>query len=76
MTVLANTFLQVVAPKPTDLTVKVLDVDGRIAKSLVTRVNQGLQEINLNLEELNTGSYILNAFSGGYFIKSFRFLKS
>lgn len=75
MTVLANTLLQVVAPKSTDLTVKVLDVDGRMAKTLVTYVNSGQQDINLNFEELDSGSYILNAFSGGHFIKSFRFSK-
>lgn len=75
MTVLANSLLQVIAPKPTDLTVKVLDVEGRMAKTLVTRVNSGQQNICLNFEELNSGAYILNAFSGGHFIKSFRFLK-
>lgn len=67
--------LQVVSNKPTNLTVKVLDQEGRIAKTLKTIVDEGKQDLLLNLADLISGSYVLNAFSGDVFLRSIRFHK-
>ncbi|HVZ26198.1 MAG TPA: hypothetical protein VG842_09095 [Sediminibacterium sp.] len=57
------------------LTMKVLDTEGRIAKTLTAMVRAGRQQLELPMEDLHSGAYVLNAFSGGHFIKSFRFQK-
>ena len=58
------------------LVFKVLDTEGRIARTLVTFVQEGKQEIELPLSDLQSGRYILNAFSGDVFQKSISFTKS
>lgn len=68
-------YLTVLANKNGRLICKVLDVEGRIAKTLVALVNEGRQQLELNMADLNTGRYVLNAFSGDTFIKSIRFDK-
>jgi hypothetical protein len=70
-----HSFLHVVANKADELTIKVFDVRGRMAKTINTSINQGVQQLNLNMTDLDTGNYVLNAFSGGNFLKSFRFIK-
>jgi hypothetical protein len=74
-TVNEYSFLQVVANKADELTIKVFDVRGRMAKTINTTINQGMQQLNLNMTDLDTGNYVLNAFSGGNFLKSFKFVK-
>lgn len=70
-----NSYLNVVANKMDKLTIKVLNVQGMIEKKLTTFVNEGSQQLNLNLSDLNKGNYILNAFCGDVFIKSIPFIK-
>lgn len=70
-----NSYLNVVADKMDQLTIKVLNVQGMIEKKLTTFVNEGSQQLNLNLSDLNEGNYILNAFCGDVFIKSIPFIK-
>ena len=74
-TVSSSSYLNVVADKTGKLTLKVLDVQGRIAKKLSTAIAQGTQQLSVNLDDLTSGIYILNAFNGDVFIKSFRFTK-
>jgi len=70
-----TSFLNIVANKNGKLVIKVLDVQGRIAKTVTTQVSQGNQQLNINMNDLNSGTYVLNAFSGDTFIKSIRFVK-
>ena len=58
-----------------NLVLKVLDVDGHMAKTIVEDVSEGLQQLVINLGDLASGNYILNAFSGDVFIKAIRFSK-
>ncbi|MBN8836904.1 MAG: hypothetical protein J0I09_06580 [Sphingobacteriia bacterium] len=67
--------LHIVANKQTKLTVKVLDKQGKIAKTLQAMVTEGQQNLSLNLSDLISGSYVLNAFSGDVFLRSIRFSK-
>jgi len=70
-----NSVLNVVANKDSHLTVKVLDVQGKMAKSFETRVFEGSQQLPINLGDLNSGMYVLNAFCGEEFLQSIRFIK-
>jgi hypothetical protein len=70
-----NSYLNVMAYKVEQLTIKVLDAHGMMAKKISAWVQEGEQQLNLNLSDLSTGNYIMNAFSGDHFIKSIRFIK-
>ncbi|HEX7691300.1 MAG TPA: hypothetical protein VF408_02865 [Sediminibacterium sp.] len=70
-----TSYVTVLAPKNGRLVFKVLDVEGRIAKTLMANVNEGKQQLELNMEGLVSGRYVLNAFSNDIFIKSIRFDK-
>ena len=74
-TINTTSYLNIVAEKMEKLTIKVVDVQGMIAKKLTTQVTQGIQELDINLNDLANGNYILNAFSKDGFLKSFRFKK-
>lgn len=71
----SSSYLTVQADKTGRLVLKVLDVEGRMAKTVVTSVTEGVQQLVLNMSDLVSGRYIINAFSGDVFIKSFRFEK-
>lgn len=70
-----SSYLTVLADQTGRLVLKVLDVDGRMAKTMVTNVCEGMQQLSLNMSDLGSGKYIINAFSGDTFIKSIRFVK-
>ena len=70
-----SSYLNIVADKIEKLTIKVLDVQGWVAKKVTTEVEEGIQQVNLNMSDLTSGMYILNAFIGDVFIKSIRFVK-
>lgn len=71
----SSSYLTVQADKTGRLVLKVLDVEGRMAKIMITSVTEGVQELVLNMSDLVSGRYIINAFSGDVFIKSIRFEK-
>ena len=68
-------YVTVMANKTGRLILKVLDVEGRLAKTVVANINEGKQQLELNMEDLNSGRYVMNAFSGDIFIKSIKFDK-
>lgn len=68
-------YLNVVANNFGKLTLKVLDTNGRIAKKVCKDIMTGVQKLDLNINELSNGTYILNAFHGDVFLKSFKFVK-
>lgn len=70
-----NGMLRVVSEPNGKLTVKVLDTEGKIAKSLTTILEEGIQDLFLNLSDLRSGVYVLNAFGSGNFLKSIKFVK-
>ena len=68
-------YLNVVANNIGKLTLKVFDTNGRIAKKICKDIMTGVQKLDLNINELSNGTYILNAFNGDVFLKSFKFVK-
>lgn len=70
-----SSFLHVVSSKSDALTLKVYDVRGRMAKTINTTLTQGIHQVSLNMTDLDTGNYVLNAFSRGNFLKSIKFIK-
>jgi hypothetical protein len=68
-------YVTVMADKNGRLILKVLDVEGRIAKTVIANINAGRQQLEVNMGDLNSGRYVMNAFSGDTFIKSIRFVK-
>jgi len=68
-------YLNVVANNIGKLTLKVFDTNGRVAKKICKDIMTGVQKLDLNINELSTGTYILNAFQGDVFLKSFKFVK-
>lgn len=71
-----NTYLGIVAVGNDKLTLKVLDTYGRIAKTIQTQFEEGMNEMMINLNDLNVGTYVVNAFSGGRFLKAIKFAKN
>ena len=71
----SSSILNVVANREGLLRLRVLDTQGKVAKSIETVVNEGSQQLSLNLGDLNSGIYVLNAFSGEVFLKSIKFTK-
>lgn len=68
-------YVTVMANKTGRLILKVLDIDGRIAKTVVANIDEGKHQLEVNMGDLNSGRYVMNAFSGDTFIKSIRFVK-
>ena len=68
-------YLNVIANNSGNLILKILDVQGRMAKTVIEKVEQGAQQLLINLNDLAEGIYVLNAFNGDSFIKAFRFTK-
>jgi hypothetical protein len=67
--------LSVIANKSGNLIVKVLDLQGKIAKTVKTKIDEGSQQLDINLSDLTSGMYVLNAFNGDVFLRSIRFVK-
>ncbi len=70
-----NKYLTVLTDQSSKLELMVLDIDGKIAKRMETIVNEGRHHLALDMQDLVKGPYIMNAFTGGNFIKSIRFIK-
>ena len=68
-------YITVLADKTGRLILKVLDIEGLIAKTVVANINEGKQQLELNMTDLHSGRYVLNAFCGDTFLKSIRFIK-
>lgn len=67
--------LNIVAHSIGRLTIKIINTNGIIAKRVYKDVIEGVHQLDLNIGELSAGTYILNAFNGDEFLKSFRFVK-
>jgi hypothetical protein len=70
-----QSFLSLMVQSAGRLVVKVLDVRGMIAKTFQTVVNEESTECKIDVKDLPTGKYVLNAFNGDSFMKCIRFIK-
>lgn len=68
--------LNVVANNIGKLTLKLFNTtNGHIAKKVCKDIMAGVHKLDLNISELSKGTYILNAFNGDVFLKSFKIVK-
>ena len=65
----------VVANSIGKLTLKILDANGFITKTINTQIDKGAQLLDINLNDLGNGTYIINAFNGDVFLKSFKLVR-
>lgn len=68
-------YLHVVAKQNEELTIKIFDINGKKAKTLSKATDLSLVDLNTDIIDLAKGQYVMNAFKGGNFIRSFRFIK-
>ncbi len=71
----SSSYLQLVDNSIGRITLKMLDVNGRMAKKFSTTISSVNEKLALDLNDLNNGAYVLNAFNDGEFVKSIRFIK-
>lgn len=70
-----SSHLTVLDSKTGRLVLKVLDIEGRLAKTVIAFVQEGNQQIDLNMSDLRSGAYVLNAFFRDNFVQAIRFTK-
>ncbi len=68
-------YFSVVTNQIGKLTLKIFDKNGFIAKTINAQIEQGAQLLDINMSDLNDGTYIVNAFNGDTFLKSFKLTK-
>lgn len=68
--------LHIIANKSERFIVKILDVHGKLAKTITHPLNSGYQHITCSLQDLTKGNYVMNAFCGSAFVKAIRFQKN
>lgn len=71
-----GTYVGIIGTSSEKLTLKVLDIYGRIAKTIQTQIEDGRNELMVNISDLKMGNYVVNAFCGGRFFKAIKFVKS
>lgn len=58
-----------------NIIVKVLDMSGKIAKTIRQTLEESVDRICLNMEDLCKGKYIINIFTEESFVKAFTYIK-
>lgn len=58
------------------LIVKILDLQGKLAKTIYETLADGVEMFSIKLDDLKEGSYVLNIFNEGNFIKAVRYTKN
>ena len=57
------------------LVVKILDVQGKWAKTIKETIGDGVQKLAINVDDLKKGKYVVNIFNDFGFVKSIRYTK-
>ena len=68
-------FFDVSTGCPGSMVVKVLDMKGRIAKTIKQNMEESIDNICLNIEDLRRGKYIINIFKDDNFVKAVPYTK-
>ena len=68
-------YIDIVADCSGQLVVKILDIRGKMAKTIKETVGAGRQKVYINVDDLNTGNYVMNVFNDFGFVKSVRYTK-
>lgn len=67
--------LNIIANFSGNLIVKVLDIQGRIAKTIKEKVDAGAHKVALDFDDLKNGMYVVNIFNDGEFVKAVKLIK-
>ena len=68
-------YIDIVADCSGQLIVKILDIQGKRAKTIKQTVGDGMQKLSIDLNDLNQGNYVMNIFNDFGFVKSVRYTK-
>ena len=68
--------LDVMADCSGQLIVKILDIQGKWAKTIKETVGEGVQRLAINVDDLKKGNYVVNIFNDFGFVKSIRYTKA
>jgi len=69
-------YIDIVADCSGQLIVKILDIQGKRAKTVKETVRDGMQKLSINVDDLKKGSYVMNIFNDLGFVKSVRYTKA
>ena len=72
---LFNSFEVIANCSGSNVVVKVLDAQGRIAKTVRQTLKESVDRVCLNVEDLRKGKYIINIFTDDNFIKAVHYIK-
>ncbi|MBX9732439.1 MAG: T9SS type A sorting domain-containing protein [Chitinophagaceae bacterium] len=67
--------LSVLANEAGKLVLKILDAEGKFLDTIVTTIDKGYQQIVVEIENWQSGQYIVNAFDGNRFVQAIRVTK-
>ena len=68
-------YIDIAADCSGQLVVKILDIQGRMAKTIKETVGDGMQKVSINVGDLKNGNYVMNIFNDYGFVKSVRYTK-
>lgn len=68
-------YIDIVADCSGQLIVKILDIQGKRAKTIKEAVGVGVQKLSINVGDLKNGNYVMNIFNDLGFVKSVRYTK-
>ena len=68
-------YIDIAADCSGQLIVKILDIQGRMAKTVKETVGDGIQKLSINVDDLKNGNYVMNVFNDFGFVKSVRYTK-
>jgi hypothetical protein len=72
---ISNSIINAIADASDQYVIKIFDVNGKRAKTIVSNSIISLQDLTTKTLDLASGAYIANAFTKGVFVRSFKFLK-
>ena len=68
-------YIDIAADCSGQLIVKILDIQGKWAKTIKETIGEGAQKLSINVDDLKKGNYVMNIFNDYGFVKSVRYTK-
>ncbi|TKK71471.1 hypothetical protein FC093_00120 [Ilyomonas limi] len=68
-------YIDIVADCSGQLVVKILDIQGKMAKTIKETIGEGAQKLSIKVDDLKKGNYVMNIFNDFGFVKSIRYTK-
>lgn len=68
--------IDIVADCSGQFVVKILDIQGKMAKTIKETIGDGMQKLSIDVDDLKQGNYVMNIFNDFGFVKSVRYTKA